>query len=322
MMIKRCAALAAFAAIVSFGAYASADGVIDGQRGANYGAAVGVQTVQTEFGDNFSELDAAYAYCANGRLYMMFTGNLEQNFNKMNIFFDTRAGGENVMSSTPDYDFFDGNQWISSNYGGHTFDSGFAADYHMFARSGGGDNYEVDWIDRLGGTSTIINGNTGAAVGLGTISTGSLANNAGASALSKDISFFFDNSNMAGVMGGTGAADQAAAAAVTTGFEFSIDLADLGLDASVENTIRVAAIIGNGNHNFHSNQTLGGLPAGTGNLGGDGAGGFIGDLSGIDFNNFSGDQFMTIELPRHIPEPGSMALLCVAGLTALVRRRR
>jgi hypothetical protein len=62
----------------------------------------------------------------------------------------------------------------------------------------------------------------------------------------------------------------------------------LGLDPTVANTIRVTAIIGNGDHNFMSNQSLGGLPAGFGNLAGP---------STIDFSAYDGDQVMTILLP-------------------------
>ena len=313
MKLKSFSALAAFAAVAWFGGLAAAQPfpVVDGTVDAIYGAPIAVQTVQTGFGDTDgvtvgSELDAAYVAVCDERLFMVITGNVEQNFNKLNIFFDTKSGGENVLSSDPEYDFDPGGgAWISKNFGGHTFDAGFEADFHMFVRSGGGDNYEVDWIDRLGGTGTAVNGNGGSAVGLGTVAVGSLANNAVASALANDISFFFDNSNLAGVIGAPGgpsdpptpAANQANAAAVTTGFEFSIDFADLSLDPMCDNEIKVAAIMGNSNHNYHSNQILAGLPAPQGNLGGDNAGGFSGTLSGVDFTAFAGDQFMTIDLP-------------------------
>ncbi len=291
--MKKLAALAAFAAVATFGGIVAAQPMIDGTKDAVYGDAVGVQTVQTQFGDNQSELNAAYAAVCDGRLYMIFTGNIEEgSFNKINIFFDTIPGfGENVMSGLPEYDFPGGPGWISQNYAGLVFDTGFTAQYHMFVRSGGGSNFEVDFVDRLGGTSAAVNGNAGAAVGLGFVSPGSLTNGPKGmigDALANDIPFFFDNSNMAGVLGGTEAADQTAALAVTTGFEFSIDFADLGLDPTVANTIRVTAIIGNGDHNFMSNQSLGGLPAGFGNLAGP---------STIDFSAYDGDQVMTILLP-------------------------
>jgi hypothetical protein len=65
----------------------------------------------TRFGDsnlgqvdyaNGSELDAAYVYVdmVNSILYLMLTGNLESNFNKLEIFFDTGAGGRTACAGT------------------------------------------------------------------------------------------------------------------------------------------------------------------------------------------------------------------------------
>jgi hypothetical protein len=72
-----------------------------------------------------SELDAAYARVENGRLYVLFTGNHEPNFNKLDVFIDSVAGGENVLSSTPQYDFSPSpGVYISQNMGGLTFDTG------------------------------------------------------------------------------------------------------------------------------------------------------------------------------------------------------
>ena len=60
---------------------------VDGTRDAEYGSALAVQTVQTQFGDanpnNGSELDAAYAVCDAARLYLLLTGNIEANFNRV-----------------------------------------------------------------------------------------------------------------------------------------------------------------------------------------------------------------------------------------------
>ncbi len=290
-------------------------------------APLAVQTVETSFGNEDGigdpeggELDAAYAKVWNGRLYLMLTGNLEiDTFNKMEVFFDSKAGGENVLSATPDYDFDSGGgNWISSNLGGLTFDSGFEADYHLFARN----NFEVDFIDRAGGGSatvpgasggaTVNNGASPGAIASGTIAAGTLGPNASGSSLTQDLEFALNNTNTLGVLGGSGAADQVAAAAVTTGLEFSIDLADLG-NPAVGDVIQISAMYGNGDHNFLSNQILGGVPAPQGNLGGDGSGNFTGNLAGINFNNFAGAQFFRVPVTNEIPEPSSVALVLGAG---------
>jgi hypothetical protein len=44
---------------------------LDGSRDAAYGAPLAVQTVQTGFGDNNSELNAAYAAISEGNLYLL-----------------------------------------------------------------------------------------------------------------------------------------------------------------------------------------------------------------------------------------------------------
>jgi hypothetical protein len=296
---------------------------VDGTVDASYGAALAVQTVQTGFGDNLDplgfggggELDAGYAAISGGRLYVMLTGNIEPSFNKTSIFIDSKPGGENVLSGGPAYDFANNSQ----NFGGLTFDAGFEADYHVFGRWGGG-AFEVDIVDRAGGLcGAACSGDFGAAgVGAGTgIQSGSaLGNGTGTTSyLSSALDFGFNNTNILGVVGGSGASNAAAAAAVTTGFEFSVALADIG-NPGAGDVIKIHAVYGNGDNNYHSNQTLAGLPAGTGNLGGDGGGGFIGDLSGVDFNQFAGNQYFSIV----VPEPASMALLGLGGLMMLRRR--
>lgn len=303
--------------------------VVDGTVDGAYGAALAVQTVETQFGDanppgnlGGSELDAGYATISGGRLYLMLTGNHEPNFNKLDIFIDSTAGGENALTGTPGYDFFNGSSWISQNMNGLTFDASFGADYHLFSRWGSGTGpYEVDFINRNGGGSAQVPGSSQAgsnAVGListGFIGAGDFGPNASASALSQPLFFAIDNNNNAGVTGGTNAANQAAAAAVTTGMEFSIDLADLGNPGNGD-VIKIAAMINNGDHNYLSNQILGGLAAPQGNLGGDGSGGFTGTLGGVNFENLAGLQYFTIT----VPEPSALALLALGGLAALRRR--
>jgi hypothetical protein len=306
--------------------------VVDGSRDAEYGSAVSVQTTQTGFGDanppgslGGSELDAAYAKIVGGRLYLLLTGNHEPNFNKLEVFIDSRAGGENTLSNAPGYDSFNGSIWISQNLGGLKFDAGFDPDYHLFSRWGSGSgSYNVDFIDRQGGLNTSVPGSSGsspAAVGLvasGAILAGSVGPNASGSALTQNLNFAINDNNNAGVSGGSGAANVADAAAVITGMEFSVALADLGnpLPGSI---IRIAAMIDNGDHNYLSNQVLGPLAPPQGNLGGDGNGNFTGTLTGVNFNAFAGAQFFSIDVL--VPEP-TTAAMCGLAMAALAGRSR
>ena len=270
------------------------EGVVD----AEYALAT-VQAVETAFGDNANELDAAYILERGGRLFLVLTGNLEYNFNRLEIFFDTKGGGENVLTATPDYDEDLGaGSWASNNLGGLKFDAAFTADYHLVASWGNPEGLRVLFVNRSGGGSATVPGAaaTGAPrannVSVGVINAGATAPNASSSSLTDRLFFAIDNNCVAGVLGGSAAADQTAAAAVATGMRLSIPLADLGWPAKAS-TIRISAMIDNGDHNYLSNQTLGALPPPEGNLGGDGAGNFTGTLSGVDFTQFAGSQHFT-----------------------------
>ena len=190
--------------------------------------------------------------------------------------------------------------------------------------------FEVDFINRQGGASAMVPGNAEAGsatvgqVSTGSIAPGSLGPNASGAALTQSLDFAIDNNNSAGVTGGDGAADQIAALQVTTGMEFSIALADIG-SPGLGDRVLISAMINNGDHNFLSNQILGGLEAPQGNLGGDGNGGFTGDLSGVDFNNYGRVQdFKVLSAGAHFRIPGIEPLgsaVCSAPPT-LKRRPR
>lgn len=284
-----------------------------------------VQTVQTNFGDanpnGGSELDAAWAQVSGGTLYLTITGNLESNFNKLNVFVDSVAGGENVITNdTNNGGNNPTNDGWASKYAGFTFDAGFAADYMIILRNGnfGGDRFDVDF-NSVGNTSVLEQSSN--------IFSGSLA---GSNASVGSLGVAHDRSNTAGVTGGSGAADPSAAAAVQTGIELAIPLSAIG-NPGVGDCINISAMINGSNHDYLSNQFLGGLTPPQGNLGGDGAGNFNGTVGNIDLEDgvtpapdsvpyATGLQYFTVCI---VPEPASLALigLSLVGLTCVRGRR-
>jgi hypothetical protein len=265
--------------LAGFAAPAFAQPVVDGTRaGDAYGTAVSAQLVETQFGDNASELNAAWCSIGSDRLYLMLTGNLENNFNKIELFIDSRAGGEGVLSGTPGNDG-------AFRMAGLTFDAGFEPDYHIIVRRGfsGGNRFDLD-LARLGTGSFSSYGDV-----FGGTQEGAGATGIGLNA--QPIEVGFDNSNVAGVVGGTGPSNLFDALAVQTGFEVSIALADLGY---LGGDIRALAFVNNSDHNYASNQFLGPLQPPHGNMGGDGNGTFTGVIN-FNLSNHGGNQFFTCE---------------------------
>jgi Bacterial TSP3 repeat len=263
---------------------------VDGQRDdALYSTPLVLQTVNTEFGDNFNEWNGGYAYVNAGKLYLMFTGNLENSFNKLEIFIDSKAGGSSTFTSA-------GNDGAGI-MNGMKFDSNFAPEYHLIARRGSS-KFDLDIANLIVpnfNSYQNVFGNSDSGSGF----TGTGVTNA------FPIRVGYNGSNSLGIEGGTGAADQVAAAAVSTGLELCINLADLG---NPSGPIKVMLLQNNNNHNFLSNQTLGGLPAGFGNLGD--------PANTKDFSAYAGDQFFSIDLsPVHLLASGSAIRFKTSGLT-------
>ena len=303
---------------------------IDGSiTGDGYGSPIAVQTVNTEFGDDLnnsdifsplkgSELDAAYARVEGSTLNIAFTGNLEDSFNKLVLFFDSIPGGQNILDTDTDNGGvnpltdpspFPSDPSMFAKMAGSSFDSGFGADYVMVLRHGftGSENrFDVDFAVLGGATNQYLgvfnpvytsdwNGN-------GSTGTGT--------ANSAPIAVGLDNSNILGVVAGSSAANAADAAAVTTGIEVGLPLENIGNPTS---DIKITAFITSSNHDFVSNQFLGGLPAPFGNIGS----GQPGALFSLD--NYSGDQCFVVVIPE--PATFTYSSLCVLGL-CLYRSRR
>lgn len=273
------------------------DGVVDGV----YGPPIVIQNTQTSFGDNNvghprwangSELDAAYGIVSTGSLFLMLAGNLESNFNKLEVFIDINPGtGQSTLrADNPDVDFNGLNRMA-----GMTFPAGFSPDFWISSTGGdiGGGTYGyfVNYAELLtggGGAGYFVGGNdgSGSPLGGGTNPFG--------------LAAAIDNSNTGGVGGGTGT-DPGNGAFVLTGMEFLIPLAAIG---SPTDDIRVMVMINGGGHDFLSNQVLGGLNGGD----------HLGDPRNVDFRNTRA-SFFTVP----IPAPGAAALL---GLALVASRRR
>lgn len=295
-----------FAGLFGLGLPGARAVVVDGSlSGDSYGEAVAVQTVGTQFGNNFSELNAAYAQFSGNSMFLMFTGNLENNFNKFTLFIDSQDGGQNVI----DRDTNANNDNWAQFFDGFQFDEGFSPDYVIFLRHGNAMGEAVLDIDYA-----VIGEDTGDRVGRFSYrnppSTGPFVAENG-------IVVGFDNSNAAGISDSS--ANEEDALAVETGIELEIPLELLG---DVQGDVRVTALINGANHDFVSNQFLAGLPSGSGNLGTDGTGGFVANSSlTIDLNDFEGEQFFTVpfELPAVDPAFVSNVSATVNALEIFVR---
>ena len=254
---------------------------VDGELDDAYGGALSVQQVQTGFGDPGSELDSAYSILLDDKLYLMLTGNLEPNFNKLEIFIDSELGGQNKIISNLNSN---NDNW-AEKFDGFTFDKGFTADYLLIVRHGfGSTQLDLDFT-KLGA------GGSGGMVGrFDPINSGKN----GPFEASNGLVIGFNNTNSGGIGSDQGQrANQEEARSVRTGTELSIPLELIG---SPKSEIRMCVMINGQGHDYLSNQFLGAMPEWTGNLGTDGLGGYVenSSLGDIDLNDFKGDQFFVI----------------------------
>ena len=248
---------------------------IDGTVETNhYGCTpLAVQAIGTSYGDsnmgqvdfsNGSELDTAYAVIENGVLYIVLGGNLESNFNKLNLFFQTGPGGQNTLTNTnPDVDFNGLNRMGPNGNGaytnapspGLTFDTNFAPNYWMSVACGGAPFAVFANYAQLtpGGSNGYFLGST---IGLtnGTLFGGT--NPFG-------IQVVVNNTNILGVLGDSCFDDPATynQGSVSTGVELGIPLAALG---NPTGAVKVCAFITSGGYNDVSDQFLGPIWDGTG----------------------------------------------------------
>lgn len=268
-----------------------------------------------------SELDNMRVFIdePNNKLWLFIAGNMEGNYNKLALFFDTQPGGQNVIR--------DDNVDISfnalNNMAGITFDAGFEADYWVDFNQGvdGGTGALQRYTDAatMRTDGALIDSFFGVIVDYGSFdggniadfpnlpfagpridiqdgSLGSLFANYGPRLSQLDpnnpvdglLQVAINNSNVAGVTDSSAAG----AASVNTGIEMCFDLDELGWDGSQD--ILVAGWVANSGFDFLSNQVLGGLPTadnvGSRDADGDGT-------NDLDFNAIDGEQFVNLSNP-------------------------
>jgi hypothetical protein len=319
-------ALVAATAVFGLGAFlgsAAQGGIVDGTVSlGEYGPALALQAAPTGFGNNFSELNAAYgSYTPGGDLSLALTGNLEGNGNGLLIFIDASAGG-GVASMLPggygvlgslggarvddwgtDTDF--GAQVSPTPGGGSILAPGFNPEKVIeINHYGTGNAYYINIID-LTQPNDDVHPNKDIFLG---------GNTVGASAVTQSyslggtITHAFNNTNTLGVNGvGDPAGDPSTA---TTGFEFVFDAAFLNANG----VPKLMAVITNGGGDFLSNQFLGTLGNQPNNLGGPGG---LGGVPLFDAREFPGGGGVVF-----VPEPGSAVLCGLLALGGLRRLRR
>jgi hypothetical protein len=130
--------------------------VFDGELDGAYGAALWTQSIATNFGDsnlgqvdyaNGSEIDALHGYICdsdigNGLepvLFLFIAGNVESNFNKLDLFLDVGAGGQNQLrGDNPNVDFNGLNRMGNDGVNpGLKFDAAFDSDFYLTMSCGG-----------------------------------------------------------------------------------------------------------------------------------------------------------------------------------------
>lgn len=287
---------------------------VDGVADAAYGDAAAVQNTNTQFGDasdgalgfcNGSEIDGLYALVEDGYLHLLIAGNLESNFNKLEIFIDAVPGeGQNpILGNNNEIDFGALNtmgEYTDPKTGevqpGLTFDAAFVPDFWITLTGGQGSGPKGEPIyDTYCSYAKLLTG--GGDSGPAGFAGPGHAGAKGALGLDNGIEIAIDNSNVGGVIGGA-ELNEDGGLGVSTGIEVAIPLA--ALDHSEGDTILVSAMINGSGHDFLSNQVIGGL----------GGGENLGFPRFVNFEVIPGEQFVIV------PDDGGGGTACPGDFNA------
>jgi MYXO-CTERM domain-containing protein len=276
--------------------------------------ALHTQLNPTGFGDLKTQLDAMYVKTqANGGVQMLFTGNLEGNYNAMLVWLDNGRPGATSLGNQPDRSIGSIAGERTYSWGtrdgavlGSIFADGFDPARVIFMRGnnnvdrGPQNTYYTNYIDTsrpsseflasdrfLGGNPWITRNNEDTGY-TGTASTATHNYNYQHFGIdyTGDITYSFDSSNALTWAAGSPTLNN-------TGFEIRLDPGPFGLKPG--ETAKVMAILSNGTGThgdiFHSNQTFPSLPNGTGNIGN------LGSNNGRTFDQNNWPTVTFIELP-------------------------
>lgn len=306
------------AAAAIMGGFASAGiPVVDGTMDASYGPLAAIQNNSTGFGNNEvahvgyavgSELDGAAMVIANGSLFIQLGGNIESNYNKIEIFIDARDGGQNrILGINPDVSNGALQRMGDDGAGnGLTFDAGFDADLYLSITCGdnGNGNGIYSYVDYA---ELRTNGDGfGAYAGSGSSYALDGVDYIDASVGDFGIGVAINNSNIGGVIGGDGsdcgAPDDVA---VATGIEIEIPLylIDWDFEGLPFTDVKVCAFVNSGDHGYVSNQVLGGL-GGMANLG---------EPRNVNFEDITGPQYFTLGGVAESCIPAIIGACCFAN---------
>ena len=262
--------------------------VMDGQLDSSWPVASALQGIATNFGDNDfgqpgfsngSELNAVHVDYQDGFIVIFLSGNLESNFNKLELFIDARDGGQNQLRhDNPDVDFEGLRRMSNSNENatdGLVFDDGFDPDAWISLTCG--DDGKGGFVTYANFAELRTNGNgTGAFLGSGSSGDSVMNGEYG-------IQIAIDNSNIDGVGGGIGSD---CGIGTATGIEISIPnfVIDWDFEGLPFDDIKVCAFINGSGHDFVSNQIMPGIPPSDN----------LGEPRGLDFNTIPGQQYASM----------------------------
>ncbi|HAW96544.1 MAG TPA: hypothetical protein DCX60_09730 [Phycisphaerales bacterium] len=274
--------------------------VVDGVADESYGDGLLVQQVQTQFGNadmgeegfcNGSEIDLLYGVVEGDTLYLLIAGNLESNYNKLEVFLDAIPGeGQSpLLGNNPDVDFGALNRMgrfedkkTGEVQPGLTFDTDFTADFWITVTGGAGtpDKKGVTPYDTYMSYAELLTdgGDSGSFGFAGPGSSGA----SGVLITDNFIEVAIDNSNVGGVTGGD-QPEPDGGAGVITGIEISIPLSVLGHTPGDD--ILVNAFVNGSGHDFVSNQVMGPLLSG----------GNLGEPRFVNFADIEGEQYAIVK---------------------------